>query len=305
MLRATISGLTEQVNDNSPFIDTVVRLKIEKSLSKLKEYGEFRYPSISSHVGYDTYCIQIRKHLNDVIGLDCHLDVPQHIITSISLTLGKGKKNVGNNTLKVTCWVSVPSNSTSQVCPYKVLYNKFDDHNSLGETKLSFTIPAFTDPNSDMIWDIASKLFDDGIQRVRNKWTQMNADKLERDIDLMDFCDSIKSVFDKRDIKVSVKLENELSSVECHIGLEEKQDDVAYIRMEMTDGRWHIAATGYEFDYVNEVFELTGAYHHHSRILPGKVIPLFEMIADEFVRQREVRRKFAAVRENYVEVVES
>ena len=173
MVYVTINGLTEQVNDNSPFNDPVVRLKIEKSLSKLKGYGEFRYPSISSHVGYDTYSIQIRKHLNDVIGLDCHLDVTQHIITSISLSLGKGKKNTGNNTLKVSSWVSVPGDRASQACPYKALDDKFDKNNGLGETKMSFTVPAFTDPDSDMIWDTASKLFDAGIQRVRDKWTQL------------------------------------------------------------------------------------------------------------------------------------
>lgn len=304
MVYVTINGLTEKVNDNSPFNDTDVRQKIEESLSKLKRYGEFRYPSISSHVGYDTYSIQIRKHLNDVIGLDCRLDVTQHIITSINLSLGKGKKNTGNNTLKVSCWVSVPGDNTNQSCPYKALYNKFGANNDLGETKLSFTVPAFTDPDSDMIWDTASKLFDDSIQRVRDKWTQLNADKLERDIDFIDFGDSIKSVFDKRDIKVSVELKNELSHVECHIGLEDEKDDVAYIRMEMTDGRWHIASTGYEFDYINEVFDLNGSYRRYYSILPDKIIPLFELIADEFVRQREVRRKFAAVRGNYVEEVE-
>ena len=304
MVYVTINGLTEQVNDNSPFNNTVVRLKIEKALSKLKEYGEFRYPSISSHVGYDTYSIQIRKHLNDVIGLDCHLDVTQHIITSISLSLGKGKKNTGNNTLKVSSWVSVPNDSTGQLCPYKALYNKFDEHNGLGETKINFTVPAFTEPDSDIIWDTASKLFDAGIQRVRDKWSQLNSDKLERDIDFIDFGDSIKSVFAKRDIKVSVELENELSHVECHIGLEDEKDSVAYIRMEMAGGRWHIAATGYEFDYINQVFNLDASYRRYYCILPDKIIPLFELIADEFVRQREVRRKFAAVRENYVEEVE-
>lgn len=304
MVYVTINGLTEQVNDNSPFNDPVVRLKIEKSLSKLKQYGEFRYPSVSSHVGYDTYSIQIRKHLNDVIGLDCRLDVTQHIITCIRLSLGKGKKNVGNNTLAVSCWISVPRDNASQACPYKALDDKFDKNNGLGETKMSITVPAFTDPDSDMIWDTASKLFDDGIQRVRDKWTQLNADKLERDIDFIDFGDSIKSVFDKRDIKVSVELKNELSCVECHIGLEDEKDSVAYIRMEMAGGRWHIAATGYEFDYINQVFNLDESYRRYYSILPDKIIPLFELIADEFVRQREVRRKFAAVRENYVEEVE-
>ncbi len=305
MVYVNINGICEQVNDNSPFNDTCVRLKIEKSLSKLKEYGEFRYPSISSHVGYDTYSIQIRKHLNDVIGLDCNLDVTQHIITSISLSLGKGKKNTGNNTLKVSCWLSVPNDIERQTCPYKALHNKFDSNNDLGGTKISFTIPEFTDPDSDMIWDTASKLFDDSIRRVRDKWTQLNADKLERDIDFIDFGDNIKSVFDKRDIKVSVELENELSCVECHIGLEDEKDDVAYIGMKMTGGRWYIATAGYDFDYIDHVFNIGGSYRRYYSILPDKIIPLFELIADEFVRQREVRRKFDAVRGNYVEEVET
>lgn len=300
-----INGSTYQVTDNSRFLDQDLRTGFNGALDRLcAEYGVIQHPWFKSHVSDDEFRFQVRKHLDKIIGLDGGTGETQHVIVHARLVIGKGKKNAGNNMLYVTCSLCVPSADSDTRSPYKVLDNKFDDYNHLAVSERPVGEQELAGIGDIVVKSVMSAM-DAGVRRVRGKWTELNSVKLERDIELMDFAENIKAIFTEQDIKVRVDLENKINCTECSVHDDEGDDSVGSIRMQLYEDGWRIVYANYSFSFVDEVFELvTSSYGKRVTIAEGQVLPLFRTIAGEYARERDVRRKFNAVRGEYVKDTE-
>ena len=73
MQKLKIAGVLSEVNDYSPFAQSILRIKIDEMVDYLNgRYGWLYYARIRSSVGKDSLSFSIRKDLNDVFGLDYH-----------------------------------------------------------------------------------------------------------------------------------------------------------------------------------------------------------------------------------------
>ena len=73
MIKLRIAGVLSEVNDFSPFVQSILRIKIDEMAEYLtSRYGSLKYPRVNSSIGKDSLSFSIRKDLNDVFGLNYH-----------------------------------------------------------------------------------------------------------------------------------------------------------------------------------------------------------------------------------------
>lgn len=310
MQRIKIAGVTGEVNDYSPFVQRILGIKLEEVVEYVKSHcGHMRYPRIESSVGKDSFCFSIRKDLNDVFGLDYHApdaanDIQHHFNMWVEFEIGKGKKNVGKNTLIVNTDVSVPrppDRYETQKNPYYVLFPKFEKGHVV-EFKQGFSTEEFLEDPLKFAKQLETA-FDATIQRAKDAWVELHDEQVSRDIDLMEMPDIITAAFAKHGVPVKSEFKNSLTYAAIHVETEYNPEHVGLMVLHYTDkGRWEFTETRGEFDFIDNLFDLRNSNYDRKKkdIRPEKFSELMEIIAKQYLTQVNTKIDFAAKLDDYM-----
>lgn len=293
-----INGTYYNMGTNSQFAGCELRNKLNNELDKIaKRYDGFlRDPSFSSSTKYDAYRFQVRGYLRDLFGNDGL----SYYTVSCRISLGKGKKNLGNNNLSLYPTIHIASNNSDK--EYEAAFQSLRKNL---ESRLPNDSFNFTN-SSELVDALAERLYDmDGRMRqlLKDEWIRAHDEQTSRDIDFIGYVSEIKEIFKTAGANIKVDEENGLDkgSIEiCPI------DDDLYGRVELecTDGRWHIETATYTFNFVSDIFNLESGYSTRRYIRDGKLMEVIKIIAEEYVRQDRMRSDFKKVVDDYVEVVD-
>lgn len=312
MIRLRIAGILSEVNDYSPFAQSILRIKIDEMAEYLtSRYGSLKYPRVNSSVGKDSLSFSIRKDLNDVFGLNYHNpdvahDIQHHFSMWADFEFGKGKKNIGNNNFTVRTSVSVPTPPARYATkdnPYYVLHPKVGE-GSIVEFKQGFSTDEFIADPIKFAKQIESAI-DATIQRTKDAWVELHDEQTSRDIDLMEVPDIIKTAFEKHGVPVNCEFKNTLMSTIIEVKTEYMEDHVGY--MELTylqnKGEWEFDAARGEFDFIGNLFDLTNSDYNRNKkaIKNDKFSELMEFIADQYLAQLKTKLDFEAKLNYYMD----
>lgn len=310
MQRIKIAGVTGEVNDYSPLVQRILAIKLEEVVEYVKSHcGHFRYPRIDSSVGKDSFHFSIRKDLNDVFGLDYHHpdaanDIQHYFNMWAEFEIGKGKKNVGKNTLIVRTDVSVPrppDRYETQKNPYYVLFPKFEKGHVV-EFKQGFSTEEFLEDPLKLAKQLETA-FDTTIQVAKDAWVTLHDEQTSRDIDLMEVPDIITSAFAKHGIPVKCEFKNSLTYTAIDVETEYMADHVGFMTLHYTDkGRWEFEQARGEFEFISNLYDICNSKYDRKKkdIRPEKFSELMEFIADQYLIQVKAKLDFAAKLNDYM-----
>lgn len=312
MRKLKIAGILSEVNDYSPFVQSILRIKIDEMVEYLKSlYGSLYYPKVDSSVGKDSLRFSIRKDLNDVFGLDYHKpdiahDCQHHFVMWTEFEFGKGKKHEGKNTFTVHTDVSVPrppERYSTEKNPYYVLHPKVGEGRIVEFTQGFSTDEFIADPIK-FAKQIESAI-DTTIQRTKDAWVELHDEQTSRDIDLMEVPDTIKAAFEKHGVPVKCKFNNTLTNTMIEVETEYNPEHVGYMELHyMPDkGEWEFDSTRCEFDFIGNLFDLTNSKYDRRKkaIKNDKFGELMGFIADQYLVQVKTKLDFAAKLTDYMD----
>lgn len=311
MRNIRIAGINADVNDYSPFVKTILRIKIDEMVEYLKgRYGTLYYPRVESSVGKDSLRFSIRKDLNDVFGLGYHnpdgRDFQHHFVLWTEFEFGKGKKNEGKNNFTMHTVVSVPTppeRYSTEHNPYYVLHSKVGE-NRIVDFKQGFSTDEFIADPIKFAKQIESAI-DTTIQRTKDAWVELHDEQTSRDIDLMEVPGIIKSAFVKHSVPVRCEFNNNLTNTTIVVETEFMEEHVGYMELHyMQDkGEWEFELTRGEFDFIGHLFDLTNSKYDRNKkaIKNDKLGELMEFIAEQYLAQVKTKLDFAAKLDYYMD----
>ncbi len=304
MQKIKIAGILAEVNDYSPFVKTILRIKIDEMAEYLKgQYGSLYYAKVDSSVGKDSLRFSIRKDLNDVFGLGYHnpdgRDYQHHFVLWTEFEFGKGKKNDGKNNFTVHTDVSVPTppeRYSTEKNPYYVLHPKVGEGHIV-DFKQGFSTDEFIADPIKFAKQIESAI-DTTIQRTKDAWVELHDEQTSRDIDLMEVPDSIKSAFEKHGVPVKCEFNNTLTNTMIEVETEYNPEHVGYMELHyMPDkGEWEFDTVRGEFEFIGHMFDLTNSKYDRRKkaIRNDKFGELMGFIADQYLAQLKIKLDFEA-----------
>lgn len=311
MRKLKIAGVLSEVNDYSPFVQSILRIKLDEMVEYLKgRYGSLHYPRTNSSVGKDSLSFSIRKDLNDVFGLNYHnpdgRDYQHHFVMWTEFEFGKGKKNNGKNTFTVYTDVSVPK-PPERYCteknPYYVLYPKVGE-GRIVDFKQGFSTDEFIADPIKFAKQIESAI-DSTIQRTKDAWVELHDEQTSRDIDLMEVPDIIKSAFEKHGVPVKCEFNNTLTNTMIEVETEYMADHVGYMELHYipSKGEWEFDTVRGEFDFIGNLFDLTNSSYDRKKkaIKNDKFGELMGFIADQYLAQLKIKLDFEAKLDYYMD----
>lgn len=312
MQKLRIAGVLSEVNDYSPFVQSILRIKIDEMVEYLKGlYGSLKYPHVNSSIGKDSLTFSIRKDLNDVFGLDYHdpdiaHDFQHHFTMWTEFEFGKGKKNGGKNSFTVRTDVSVPPPPDKYAIkknPYYVLYPKVGK-GCIVEFKQGFSTDEFIADPIKFAKQIESAI-DTTIQRTKDAWVELHDEQTSRDIDLMEVPDIIKSAFKKHGVPVKCEFINTLTSTTIEVETEYNPEHVGYMELHYmpNKGEWEFDVARGEFDFIDNLFDLTNTSYDRNKkaIKNDKLGELMAFIAEQYLAQLKTKLDFEAKLDYYMD----
>lgn len=311
MQKIKIAGILAEVNDYSPFVKTILRIKIDEMADYLKHrYGSMYYPKVDSSVGKDSLRFSIRKDLNDVFGLGYHnpdgRDFQHHFVLWTEFEFGKGKKNEGKNNFTVHTDVSVPTppeRYSTEQNPYYVLHSKVGE-NRIVDFKQGFSTDEFIADPIKFAKQIESAI-DTTIQRTKDAWVELHDEQTSRDIDLMEVPGNIKSAFEKHGVPVRCEFNNNLTNAMIVVETEYNPEHVGYMELHymLDKGEWEFELARGEFDFIGHLFDLTNSKYDRQKkaIRNDKIGELMEFIAEQYLAQVKTKLDFEAKLDYYMD----
>lgn len=311
MQKIKIAGILAEVNDYSPFVKTILRIKIDEMADYLKHrYGSMYYPKVDSSVGKDSLRFSIRKDLNDVFGLGYHnpdgRDFQHHFVLWTEFEFGKGKKNEGKNNFTVHTDVSVPTppeRYSTEQNPYYVLHSKVGE-NRIVDFKQGFSTDEFIADPIKFAKQIESAI-DTTIQRTKDAWVELHDEQTSRDIDLMEVPGNIKSAFEKHGVPVRCEFNNNLTNAMIVVETEYNPEHVGYMELHymLDKGEWEFELARGEFDFIGHLFDLTNSKYDRNKkaIKNDKIGELMEFIAEQYLAQVKTKLDFEAKLDYYMD----
>lgn len=312
MRKIKIAGILSEVNDYSPFVQPILRIKIDEMVEYLKgRYGKLYYARTNSSVGKDSLSFSIRKDLNDVFGLNYHnadytRDYQHHFTMWTEFEFGKGKKNDGKNSFTVRTDVSVPpppGKYSSEKNPYYVLHPKVGKGDIVHFTQGFSTEEFIADPIK-FAKQIESAI-DTTIQRTKDAWVELHDEQTSRDIDLMEVPGTIKTAFEKHGVPVKCEFNNTLTNTIIEVETEYMEDHVGIMDLHYlpSKGEWEFEMARGEFDFIGHIFDLTNSNYDKNKkaIKNDKLGELMEFIAEQYLAQLKTKLDFAAKFDYYMD----
>ena len=312
MRKIKIAGILSEVNDYSPFVQPILRIKIDEMVEYLKgRYDKLYYARTNSSVGKDSLSFSIRKDLNDVFGLNYHnvdhtRDYQHHFTMWTEFEFGKGKKHDGKNTFTVRTDVSVPpppGKYSSEKNPYYVLHPKVGKGNIVNFTQGFSTEEFIADPIK-FAKQIESAI-DTTIQRTKDAWVELHDEQTSRDIDLMEVPGTIKTAFEKHGVPVKCEFNNTLTNTIIEVETEYMEDHVGIMELHYlpSKGEWEFEMARGEFDFIGHIFDLTNSNYDRNKkaIKNDKLGELMEFIAEQYLAQLKTKLDFEAKLDYYMD----
>lgn len=311
MRKLKIAGVLSEVNDYSPFVQDILRIKIDEMAEYLEgRYGSLYYAKTNSSVGKDSLLFSIRKDLNDVFGLNYHKpavhDYQHHFVLWTEFEFGKGKKNEGKNIFTVHTDVSVPKppeRYSTEKNPYYVLYPKVGE-GRIVDFKQGFSTDEFIADPIKFAKQIESAI-DTTIQRTKDAWVELHDEQTSRDIDLMEVPDIIKTAFEKHGVPVKCELNNTLTNTMIRVETEYNPEHVGYMELHyMPDKReWEFDTVRNEFGFIDDMFDLINSRYNKRKkaIRNEKFGELMGFIADQYLAQLKIKLDFEAKLNDYMD----
>lgn len=311
MRKLKIAGVLSEVNDYSPFVQSILRIKIDEMVDYLKgRYGSLYYTRVNSSVGKDSLSFSIRKDLNDVFGLNYHKpvvhDYQHHFAVWTEFEFGKGKKHEGKNTFEVHTNVNVPNppeRYSMEKNPYYVLYPKVGE-GRIVDFKQGFSTDEFIADPIKFAKQIESAI-DTTIQRTKDAWVELHDEQTSRDIDLMEVPDIIKTAFEKHGVPVKCELNNTLTNTMIEVETEYNPEHVGYMELHyMPDKReWEFDMVRNEFGFIDDMFDLINSRYNRRKkaIRNDKFGELMGFIADQYLAQLKIKLDFEAKLNDYMD----
>ena len=312
MKKLKIAGSLSEVNDYSPFTQSILRIKIDEMVEYLNgRYGKLYYTRTNSSVGKDSLSFSICKDLNDVFGLNFHQvdltrDYQHHVTMWSEFEFGKGKKHEGKNTFTVRTDVSVPpppGKYSSEKNPYYVLHPKVGKGNIV-EFMQGFSTEEFIADPIKFAKQIESAI-DTTIQRTKEAWVELHDEQTSRDIDLMEVPGTIKSAFEKHSVPVKCEFNNTLTNTIIEVETEYMEDHVGIMELHYlpSKGEWEFEMARGEFDFIGHIFDLTNSQYDRRKkaIKNDKLGELMEFIAEQYLAQLKTKLDFEAKLDYYMD----
>ena len=311
MRKLKIAGVLSEVNDYSPFVQDILRIKIDEMAEYLKgRYGSLYYAKVDSSVGKDSLSFSIRKDLNDVFGLNYYKpavhDYQHHFVLWTEFEFGKGKKNEGKNIFTVHTDVSVPKppeRYSTEKNPYYVLYPKVGE-GRIVDFKQGFSTDEFIADPIKFAKQIESAI-DTTIQRTKDAWVELHDEQTSRDIDLMEVPDIIKTAFEKHGVPVKCELNNTLTNTMIEVETEYNPEHDGYMELHyMPDKReWEFDTVRNEFGFIDDMFDLINSRYNKRKkaIRNEKFGELMGFIADQYLAQLKIKLDFEAKLNDYMD----
>lgn len=289
-----------EFGDNGIFADWKIGKALEVAIDNLKaKVGCFESFHTYRRANGEYVSAYFREDLKPYLGIDDRGSLV--LSTAINYSFGRGKKNIGNNELKICVCIYTlggAHNSNVSTCPaYKYLMEKLGDNCGV----LSKTFELTTDQILDtgFLLNKVTEAQDEGIEKLRQVWRDIQNGKTEREIDFAGFATRIRGIFMNNGASVGVETYSDESSYSITVS-DVDESVTGTMRLTNKGNGWFVEYTNYAFEFVDEIFDIDSSTYHQAFINDDKLDELMDMIAKEYRRQRELAYNFKKVRAQFV-----
>lgn len=300
MVYIQLNGKRYEAGDNGLFGQREITVAIQNMLYNIRsEHGSFEYFNFNRCKDYEYMSFSYYFPFFKDIGVDeptgdCR---PVHKLYCC-IELGRGKKNLNNMTLKIRSDIACLGKRSAPE-EYKVLRAMIGQADMI-ETILPLTRELLLD--TMYIPRLVNNQIEEGIKKLREMWKIIQNDQMARDIDFSDVGPHITELFDNHHVPMCVGTRGDLQSTRIEITSPD-EDEVGSLILENVGTEWRVDLATYAFSFVHELMDVP-KYHCVTIINPDKFDDFLGMVAEEFKHQRELRKRFARVRETYVRDIE-
>lgn len=289
-----------EFGDNGIFADWKIGKALEVAIDNLKaKVGCFESFHTYRRANDEYVSAYLREDLKPYLGID---DKGSLVLsTTINYSFGRGKKNIGNNELKIYVRIYTLGgghNSNVSTCPaYKYLKEKLGDNCDV----LSKTFELTTDQILDtgFLLNKVTEAQAEGIEKLRQVWRSIQNGKTEREIDFAGFATHIRDIFMNNGASVGVETYSDESSYSITVS-DVDESVTGTMRLTNKGNGWFVEYTNYAFEFVDEIFDINSSTYHHAFINEDKLDELMGIIATEYRREREQAYNFKKVRAQFV-----
>jgi hypothetical protein len=294
-----IGGKYWDVSPNSPFINNDFRGDFNNTLRKLKTtHGDYLYrTNFHSSTSYDSFGFEVRHYLDTLFGEGSDGRGNSYFQIYCSITAGKGKKHIGDNTIHLSAYINLASSNGDE--RYRAVFNNHRDMLK----KYEYETPIPTNEISSSLVERIDTLSDTIKEELKKTWIQAHDELVARDVDFMEYPETIKQIFNDYGSDIEIEYTNNLSEATLELRPVDK-DMYGRCTINHTDGNWRINSVSYCFGFVDEIFGLESGYGDDGKkiIKDGKLLDVIKIIAEEYAREDKMRTEFKKVRDQYITV---
>lgn len=298
MISVYINKGWRKVGDNGLLAQNGIAKAIDESIERLhKDYPYFEHFRMDRSVKNETIFLMLNEDIKPYLGIEDKGNL--YFCTHIHFELGRGKKNLENNSLTVDTYFSAGANKNCYA--YSPLKAKFNGNTEVARHEIKLTIEMIKDP--ELLVKTVHACINEGIEKMRKAWREIQDGQTARDIDYCDVAPHIKEIFANNGVTVNATLSNELEYSEVRV-VDPDESVSGSLNLKNAGEGWYIDNGAYEFNFVNEIFDLS-QYRVKSYIKDEKFDELIGMIAKEYKRERDMAKQFKAIREQFVNDTEN
>ena len=289
-----------EFGDNGIFADRKIGKALEVSLENLKsKVGCFESFHTYRRANDEYVSAYLREDLKPHLGIDDRGSLV--LSTTVNYTFGRGKKNIGNNELEIYVHIYTlggAHNSNVSTCPaYKYLKEKLGEHCDVLTKSFELTTDQILD--TGFLLNKVTEAQEEGIEKLRQIWRDIQNSKTEREIDFAGFATHIRDIFMNNGASVGVETYSDESSYSITVS-DVDESVTGSLRLTNKGDGWFVEYTNYAFDFVDEIFDLDSSTYHQAFINDDKLDEVIDMIAKEYRRERELAYNFKNVRAQFI-----
>jgi len=305
MVNVILNNTWYEAGDNGLFCRRAYSNAINTAIVSIKnEYGGFSHFNFSRSTNSESVCLYFHTPLFPYLGLDeprgdCHPSLRVYA----RIELGRGKKHIDEKHLHIDVDITCHG-KTAAPLEYRTLQKRFEEKVGRQMDIVRFQ----SDLTDEQIFDttyfpkMVSQSLEEARTMVRETWREIQNGQMAREIDLSDVGPHIEEIFKAHGVTANVETRTDIQSTVICISSTD-DDETGTLALENTGDQWYISSGTYCYGFVNELLDLP-KYHCKSYIKPEKFDELFEMIAEEFKHEHELRKRFAKVRGDFISDVE-
>ena len=288
-----------EFGDNGIFADWKIGKALEVALDNLKEkVGSFESFHTYRRANDEYVSAYLREDLKPYLGIDERGSLV--FSTTINYSFGRGKKNIGNNELKIYVRIYTLGDARSNVntCPaYKYLKEKLGNNCDVLSKSFELTTDQILD--TGFLLNKVTEAQEEGIEKLRQIWRDIQNSKTEREIDFAGFAVHVRDIFMNNGASVGVETYSDELSYSITVS-DVDESVTGSLRLTNKGDGWFVEYTNYAFEFIDEIFDMDGSTYHQAFINDDKLDEVIGMIAKEYRRERELAYNFKKVRAQFL-----